>query len=61
MIFATGAWLLMMLVPMPMSGAGLFGLNIGPMAPVMILILHWIWGAVLGGVYQRLAKLSHPT
>lgn len=58
-IFATGAWLLMMLIPMPMSGAGLFGLNIGLMAPVMTLVLHWIWGAVLGLMFQRLAKTSN--
>lgn len=50
-IFATGAWLMMMVVVMPMAGAGLFGLNLGVMAPVATLMLHWIYGAVLGGVY----------
>lgn len=50
-IFATGAWLLMMIMVMPMAGAGLFGLNLGMMAPVATLMLHWIYGAVLGGVY----------
>ncbi|WP_163647951.1 DUF6789 family protein [Modicisalibacter sp. 'Wilcox'] len=57
-IFATGAWLLMMLIPMPMSGAGLFGIHIGPMAPVMTLILHWIWGIVLGVTFKKLASTS---
>lgn len=46
-----GAWVLMMIVVMPMAGAGLFGLNLGIMAPIMTLMLHVIYGAVLGGVY----------
>lgn len=50
-LFATGAWLLMMIVVMPMAGAGVFGLQIGMMAPVATLVLHWIFGAVLGGLY----------
>jgi len=54
-IFSIGAWLLMMIGPMPMAGAGLFGLNIGVMAPVATLILHIIWGIVLGFTYKRLA------
>jgi hypothetical protein len=49
--FATGAWLLMMITIMPMSGAGFFGLHMGMMAPIATLVLHWIYGAVLGGVY----------
>ncbi len=56
LLFATGAWLLMMLIPLPLSGAGLFGLHIGLMAPVMTLILHWIWGAVLGLTFAALSK-----
>jgi len=58
LVFSTGAWLVMMVIAMPMAGAGPFGLSIGPMAPVMTLVLHWIWGAILGGVYPRLAKPS---
>jgi hypothetical protein len=50
-IFAVGAWLLMMIAVMPMAGAGLFGAQFGMMAPVMTLVLHIIFGAVLGGVY----------
>ena len=55
-VFSLGAWLLMMLVIMPVAGAGLFGLNLGPMAPVMTLILHIVYGLVLGGVYGVLVK-----
>lgn len=53
--FSVLAWLLMMLLPMPMAGAGLFGLKMGMMAPVMTLILHLIWGAVLGLTFGALA------
>ncbi|HEY6923096.1 MAG TPA: DUF6789 family protein [Steroidobacteraceae bacterium] len=35
-----------------MAGAGLFDLKMGLMAPVAALILHWIYGAVLGGLYS---------
>ena len=49
--FATGAWLIMMIMLMPMAGAGAFGLKIGMMAPVATLMLHWIYGAVLGTIY----------
>ena len=51
-IFATGAWLVMM----PMAGEGFFGVNMGMMAPIATLMLHWIFGAVLGWVYG--ARLS---
>jgi hypothetical protein len=50
-LFAIGAWLVMMIVMMPMAGAGLFGSHLGMMAPVMTLILHVIYGFVLGTVY----------
>jgi len=46
-------WLIMMLALMPMAGAGLFGMNMGVMAPMMTLVLHLIFGAVLGWVYGR--------
>ncbi|MEO6783472.1 MAG: DUF6789 family protein [Bradyrhizobium sp.] len=54
MIFATGAWFIMMVIMMPMAGAGFFGANLGlgMKAPVATLMLHWIYGAVLGGVYH---------
>jgi hypothetical protein len=58
MIFGTGAWLLMMVMVMPMAGAGMFGLGLGIMAPMATLMLHWIFGAVLGGVYG--ISISRP-
>lgn len=47
-------WLMMMIVVMPMTGAGLFGMSMGVMAPVMTLLLHIIFGVVLGLVYGKL-------
>lgn len=52
LVFSVGAWLAMMIFVMPMAGAGLFGAHLGIMAAVMTLILHLVFGAVLGGVYQ---------
>ncbi len=46
-------WLVMMVMLMPMAGAGLFAMNMGLMAPMMTLVLHLIFGAVLGWVYGR--------
>ena len=57
--FATGAWLLMMILMMPMAGAGFFGLHMGMMAPIATLVLHWIYGAVLGAVYGAWAHPEH--
>ena len=51
-VLGIAAWLMMMIVVMPLAGAGLFGLGLGIMAPVMTLMLHIIFGAVLGLVYQ---------
>ena len=48
-------WLIMMIALMPMMGAGMFAMKMGMMAPVMTLILHIIFGAVLGFVFSRIA------
>ncbi len=55
-IFSIGAWVMMMIGPMPMAGAGPFGVNLGMMAPVATLMLHLIWGVVLGLTYNKLAR-----
>lgn len=56
--FSLGAWMMMIAV-MPMAGAGLFGLNLGIMAPVMTLILLVIYGVVLGFTFGKLTS-RHP-
>ena len=53
-MFGVGAWLIMMVVMMPMAGCGFFGMKAGMMAPVMTLVMHVVYGAVLGAVYAML-------
>lgn len=59
LMLAVGGWLIMMVMLMPMAGAGLFGMKMGWMAPMMTLVLHLIFGAVLGWVYgSQLGQVS---
>lgn len=55
-LFGIAAWLGMMVMVMPIAGAGLFGMAFGVMAPMMTLVLHIVFGAVLGAVYQAQAR-----
>lgn len=54
-------WLVMMVMLMPMMGAGIFGMGMGMgvMAPMMTLVLHLIFGAVLGWTYG-VSNPAHP-
>jgi uncharacterized membrane protein YagU involved in acid resistance len=49
-------WVVMMIAVMPMMGAGVFGLGLpsGMLVPIVTLMLHLIYGVVLGSVYRRL-------
>ena len=49
------AWGMMMVAVMPMAGGRFFGMGFGMAAPVMTLMLHLMFGAVLGLVYQSRA------
>jgi hypothetical protein len=60
-IFAVAAWLMMMIVVMPMAGAGMFGLGLGMMAPVATLVLHLVFGQLLGRVYGLLGDKPTST
>ena len=53
-LIGVGGWLAMMVLLMPMAGAGLFAMSMGMMAPVLTLVLHVIFGAVLGWTYGKL-------
>ena len=53
-VMGLGAWMLMMVATMPMAGAGLFGMSMGVMAPVLTLILHIIFGVALGFSFKKL-------
>jgi hypothetical protein len=52
-VFSVMAWLLMMSMVLPMAGAGFFGVNIGLSAAVATLVLHLIFGLVLGSVFGQ--------
>lgn len=56
--FGVLAWLAMMIVFMPIVGHGFFALSIGLPATVATLVLHLIYGAVLGYTYDRIAQRS---
>ena len=58
MLFGVGAWLAMMVMVMPMAGAGFFGMKMGLMAPMMTLVLHLVFGAVMGLVYGNPANVA---
>lgn len=51
-------WLVMMIVLMPMAGGGMFGLAMpsGMMIPAATLMLHIIFGAVLGFSFAKLTN-----
>lgn len=53
-------WLIMMIVVMPMAGVGMFAMEMGLMAPMMTLVLHLIFGTVLGWTYGQLLSSSTP-
>lgn len=46
------AWPVPVMV-MPMAGAGMFGMTLGMMAPVMTWGLHLVFSAVMGMTYGR--------
>jgi hypothetical protein len=50
-ILGAGAWLLVMILVMPMADTDILGMQLGMVAPIMTLLLHVIYGAVLGGEY----------
>jgi len=52
--FGIAAWLGEMILVMPMAGAGVFGMSLGLMAPMMTLALHIVFGAVLGVTFRVL-------
>lgn len=47
-------WLIAMVMMMPMAGNGVFGMKLGAMVPVMSLVMHLVFGAILGWTYGAL-------
>lgn len=55
-VFGLGVSLVVMLVVMPMVGTGWFGLRLGFAAPVAVVALHLVYGAILGAIYGVLSS-----
>jgi len=51
-LFGFVIWLGMMLVFMPLAGAGLFGMDRSTIVPIATLVLTLVYGVVLGAVYS---------
>ena len=52
LMFGICAWLMMMVIFMPLTGAGVFASNVGTMTiPLVTLAYHLVFGAVLGYIY----------
>jgi hypothetical protein len=52
--FGIFAWLMMMILFMPLAKAGYFGSKIGIEAPLVTLLYHLVYGLVLGVAYGQL-------
>jgi len=64
LMFGVFAWVLMMVLFMPMAKAGFFGSKIGIEAPLVTLLYHLVYGLVLGVTYGLLvarAPLKTPS
>lgn len=59
LVFGFFAWFLMMITFLPSVGAGLFGLRLGYLAPVVTGLIHAVFGLVLGAVYGALVGMSN--
>jgi len=60
MVLGVIGWLIMMLIAMPIMGAGIFASNLGIPVVVATLVLHLIFGAVLGFSFGKIGKSSPP-
>jgi len=58
--FGIAAWLVVMLVVMPLNGAGFFALGLGIATPPVTFIVHALYGALLGEIYGRLLDRPEP-
>lgn len=59
-IFAVATWLLMMIFLMPLAGLGVFGAALGVVPVLTALVLHLIYGLVLGYYFGRLMSPNRP-
>lgn len=62
-VFAAAAALIVMFGVMPATGAGLLGLKLGVFVPIVIVLFHLSYGAMLGAIYGKLVDTdeAHET
>ena len=51
MVFGLGAWLIVMVTVMPLTRGGWFALALGFTTPAVMLAVHLVYGALLGGIF----------
>jgi hypothetical protein len=59
-LYGVAVWLVAMLVFLPSAGAGYFGFQLSLMAPLVMLGLQVVYGAVLGWTYGKLSPTHTP-
>jgi uncharacterized protein DUF6789 len=59
-LYGVITWLVVMLVFMPAAGEGYFGFGLSVFAPIVMLGLQVLYGAVLGWVYGKLQPVHNP-
>jgi hypothetical protein len=59
-LYGVITWLVVMLVFMPAAGEGYFGFGLSVFAPIVMLGLQVLYGAVLGWVYGKLQPAHNP-
>jgi hypothetical protein len=59
-LYGVITWLIVMMVFMPAAGAGYFGFQLSWFAPIVMLALQVVYGAVLGWTYGKLAPTHNP-
>jgi hypothetical protein len=56
LVFGVFAWLMMMILFMPLAKAGFFGMKLGLEGPLVSLFYSLVYGAVLGTTYGMLGS-----
>lgn len=53
-LFGIATWLIVMLLVLPLTRAGTFGLQLGLPAPALMLLVHLVYGGLLGALFGLL-------
>ncbi len=59
-VFALAASALMLVVFLPATGAGFFGMKIGALMPLYVMMAHVAFGIIMGGFYAWLFVQAMP-